>query len=155
MTLTVTLTAQQGQGVDFNDYLTQHFANFVPHGMPMFNAASDSEETTQIVHLATPETGAESDTRLVALEGQDFTYTFSNHTISGTIETIRLGAAAAIQAARTPAAIESAECHDVGSLTQRAAGWAPPAAAIDAACRLARSPATATRLPVVTRANTS
>ncbi len=91
MTLTVTLTAQQGQGVDFNDYLTQHFANFVPHGMPMFNAASDSEETTQIVHLATPETGAESDTRLVALEGQDFTYTFSNHTISGTIETIRLG----------------------------------------------------------------
>ena len=91
MTLTVTLTAQQGQGVDFNDYLTQHFANFVPHGMPMFNAASDSEETTQIVHLATPETGAESDTRRVALEGQDFTYTFSNHTISGTIETIRLG----------------------------------------------------------------
>ena len=91
MTLTVTLTAHQGQGVDFNDYLTQHFTGFVPHGMPLFNNASDSDETTQIVHLATPETGAEADTRLVALEGQDFTYTFSNHTISGTIETIRLG----------------------------------------------------------------
>ena len=91
MTLTVTLTAQQGQGIDFNDYVAQHFSDFIPHGMPLFNTASDSEETTQIVHLATPETGAEADTRLVALEGQDFTYTFSNHTISGTIETIRLG----------------------------------------------------------------
>ena len=91
MTLTVTLTAQQGQGVDFNDYLTQHFTDFAPHGMPLFNNATDSDETTQIVHLATPEAGAEADTRFVALEGDDFTYTFSNHTISGTIETIRLG----------------------------------------------------------------
>lgn len=92
MTLTITLTAQQGEGVDFNDYLTQHFSSFVPYGMPLFNAATGSEETTQIVHLATPEAGAEADTRFVALEGDDFVYTFSNHTISGTIETIRLGA---------------------------------------------------------------
>ncbi len=91
MTLTVNLTATQGQGVDFNAYLAEHFDGFVPYGMPMFNAAADSAETTQIVHLATPEVGAEAQTRIVALEGQDFTYTFSNHTISGTIETIRLG----------------------------------------------------------------
>lgn len=91
MTLTITLTAQNGQGVDFNSYLTEHFTDFTPNGMPLFNNATDSDETTQIVQVATLETGAEADTRFVALEGEDFTYTFSNHTISGTIETINLG----------------------------------------------------------------
>lgn len=91
MTLTITLTAQQGEGINFNDYLTQHFSGFMPSGMPLFNAADGTEETTQIVHLATPETGAEAEARFVALEGEDFLYTFANHTISGTIETIRLG----------------------------------------------------------------
>lgn len=91
MTLTITLTAQNGQGVDFNSYLTEHFTDFTPNGMPLFNNATGSDETTQIVQVATVETGAEADTRFVALEGEDFTYTFSNHTISGTIETINLG----------------------------------------------------------------
>ena len=49
-----------------------------------------ASESTQIVHLATPEPGQEAKARAVLLEGSDFLYTFSNHTVSGELDTIRL-----------------------------------------------------------------
>lgn len=92
MTLTITLTADPdtGKGVNFNADLKSYFAGFVPFEMPWFLEPTGSSETTQILHLDTPTTGAEADTRVVVLDGEDFYYTFSNHTVSGTIETIRL-----------------------------------------------------------------
>lgn len=91
MTLSIQLTAHAitGAGVDFNADLVGHFAGFEPFQTPVF--LPETGETTQILHLDTPTPGREADTRVVLLEGDDFAYTFSNHTVSGTIETIRIG----------------------------------------------------------------
>ncbi len=92
MTLKINLTATAtGAGVDFNTSLTAQFADFTPYQMPVFLNRTGSSETTQILHLDTPSAGEESNTRFVLLEGDDFDYTFSNHSVSGTISTIRLG----------------------------------------------------------------
>lgn len=93
MTLTIKLTADKatGAGVDFNADLVAHFDGFKPYEMPLFLPATDGQKTTQIVHLDTPVAGSEAQTRLVLLDGSDFQYTFSNHSVSGTIDTVRLG----------------------------------------------------------------
>lgn len=92
MTLKITLTADPttGAGVDFNAGLESYFDGFTPFEMPWFLEPTGSTETTQILHLDTPTAGTEAETRVVMLEGQDFLYTFSNHSVSGTIQTIRL-----------------------------------------------------------------
>ncbi len=93
MTLTIKLTADAatGAGVDFNADLEAHFDGFKPYEMPIFLPATDGAETTQILHLDTPVEGSEAQTRLVLLDGSDFQYTFSNHSVSGTLDTVRLG----------------------------------------------------------------
>lgn len=83
-------SAAPGQGVDFNATLSAHFDGFTPYQFPVF-LAEDAPVTTQILHLDTPAEGSEAQTRVVLLEGQDFFYTFSNHSVSGTIDTIRIG----------------------------------------------------------------
>lgn len=89
MTLKITLSGRNGKGVDFNNGYDRFFTDFAPSGSPEFLGPTEGE-TTQIVHLATPATGAEAQARAVLLEGSDFLYTFSNHTISGELDTIRL-----------------------------------------------------------------
>lgn len=84
--ITITLT---GDGVDFNAELEAHFENLTPYGFPIF--LPETGETEQILHLSTPEEGEEENSRVTLLQGSDFLYTFSNHSVSGTIETIVLG----------------------------------------------------------------
>ena len=96
MTLTLKLTATAaatgaGAGVNFNRDLAAHLTDFTPYQMPLFLNATGQTETTQIVHLATPQAGQESATRFVALGGDDFYYTFSNHSVSGTIRSLAFG----------------------------------------------------------------
>lgn len=86
MTITIELN---GNGVDFNAELEALFDGFTPYGMPLF--LPETGTTEQIVHLDTPAAGEEADTRAVVLEGDDFLYTFSNHSVSGTIDTVYLG----------------------------------------------------------------
>lgn len=76
-------------GVNFNAGYAAFFEGFTPYGFPIFNGPSASR-TTQIVHLDTPVTGQEEDTRAVLLGGDDFVYTFSNHTVSGELDTVSL-----------------------------------------------------------------
>jgi Ca2+-binding RTX toxin-like protein len=92
MSLTITLTADSrtGAGVDFNAGYAAFFKAFTPFELPLFLGPTGSSETTQILHLDTPVAGQEPQTRAVLLEGDDFLYTFSNHSISGTIDTVRL-----------------------------------------------------------------
>lgn len=91
MAITIKLNADDtGSGVDFSAFLAAHFAGFVPYQFPIF-LAEDAAVTTQVLHLDTPTAGQEAQTRVVLLEGTDFFYTFSNHSVSGTIDTIRLG----------------------------------------------------------------
>jgi len=89
MTLTITLSARGKKGVDFNQGLKDFFKDFAPNGSPQFLGPNE-DETTQIAHIATPEAGKESQARAVLLDGEDFLYTFANHTVSGEIDTISL-----------------------------------------------------------------
>lgn len=91
MTLTITLTADRatGAGVDFNAGYADFFKNFTPSGFPLFNGPT-SARTTQIVHLDTPVRGQEANARAVLLDGDDFVYTWSNHSVSGTIREVSL-----------------------------------------------------------------
>jgi len=86
MTITIELN---GNGVDFNAELEAFFDGYTPYELPLF--LPETGTTEQIVHLDTPTAGEEADTRAVVLEGDDFLYTFSNHSVSGTIDTIYLG----------------------------------------------------------------
>ncbi|WP_068118956.1 calcium-binding protein [Tropicimonas marinistellae] len=88
LTIRLTADAETGEGVEFNADYDAFFEGFEPYAYPLF--LPEEGETTQIVHLETPETGEEAESRAVLVEGQDFDYTFSNHSVSGTIETVRL-----------------------------------------------------------------
>lgn len=92
MAIRINLTADPdtGAGVNFNRYLTSHFKGFTPYEFPIF-LPEDADRATQILHLDTPAPGEEAEDRVVLLEGSDFYYTFSNHSVSGTIDTIRIG----------------------------------------------------------------
>lgn len=117
MALSIQLTANAitGAGVDFNADLVDHFAGFEPFQTPIF--LPETGETTQILHLDTPTSGSEADTRVVLLEGDDFLYTFSNHTVSGTIETIRIGTLGeAWNPATQDLALESGLVTDMGDM---------------------------------------
>ncbi len=91
MTLSIRLSLNPvtGAGINFNADLEAHFVGFEPYQTPVF--LPETGTTTQVLHLDTPTGGNEADTRVVLLEGDDFAYTFSNHSVSGTIETIRFG----------------------------------------------------------------
>lgn len=92
MTIRIDLTANPdtGDGVNFNTDLIGHFEGYVPYQMPVFLPEA-ANKATQILHLGTPQAGSEQDTRIILLDGHDLDYTFSNHSESGTINTIRLG----------------------------------------------------------------
>ncbi|WP_424985604.1 calcium-binding protein [Microbulbifer sp. S227A] len=117
MTLSIQLSLNPvtGAGIDFNADLVAHFVDFEPFQTPVF--LPDSGVTTQVLHLDTPTSGAEAETRVVLLEGEDFTYTFSNHSVSGTIETIRIGTLAeAWDEATEDLALENGLVGDMGDM---------------------------------------
>lgn len=87
--MTVKITIAGRDGINFNKEYKAFFDGFAPSGSPLFLGPNDSE-TTQIVHLDTPVKGKESDARAVLLDGDDFLYTFSNHTVSGEIDKVSL-----------------------------------------------------------------
>ncbi|MFT3974169.1 MAG: hypothetical protein QM699_12185 [Amaricoccus sp.] len=89
MTLTITLTAQNGQGVNFNTGYDAFFNDFTPYGFPLMNGPT-STRITQFVHLDTPVTGQEAQTKAILVNGDNFQYTFANHTVSGEVDEVRL-----------------------------------------------------------------
>lgn len=89
MTLTITLTAQNGQGVNFNTGYSAFFNGFTPDSFPLM-LGPNASRVTQVVHLDTPVTGQESRTKAILVNGDKFQYTFSNHSVSGEIDEVRL-----------------------------------------------------------------
>jgi Ca2+-binding RTX toxin-like protein len=87
MTIRISLSGKKG--VNFNKGYEAFFEDFAPNGSPEF-LGPDASETTQIAHIATPEPGKEAQARAVLLNGEDFFYTFANHTVSGEIDSISL-----------------------------------------------------------------
>lgn len=95
MTLTIRLTAQNGQGVNFNTGYDAFFNGFTPHSFPLMYGPT-ANRVTQVVHLDTPVAGQEARTKAILVNGDKFQYTFSNHSVSGeigSIDLVRLGAA--------------------------------------------------------------
>ena len=91
MTLTITLTANPTTkaGVNFNAGYAAFFSTFAPYGFPLFEGPTTTR-TTQIVHLDTPVAGQEANTRAVLLGGDNFQYTFANHSVSGALDSVSL-----------------------------------------------------------------
>jgi Ca2+-binding RTX toxin-like protein len=89
MTLTIKLTAQNGKGVNFNADYAAFFKDFNPYGFPYMLGPS-ANRTTQVVHLDTPVAGREANTKAILVNGDKFQYTFSNHSVSGEIDEVRL-----------------------------------------------------------------
>lgn len=89
MTLKIKLTAQSGQGVNFNTGYDAFFQDFEPYSFPLMLGPT-SNRVTQIVHLDTPVTGQEAKTKAILVNGDNFQYTFSNHTVSGSINEVKL-----------------------------------------------------------------
>ena len=92
MTFKIKLTAdaQTGAGVNLKTGLRAFLESFAPYSLPLFLPESD-EDTMQILHIDTPIEGDEAATPAVLLEGRDFLYTFSNHSVSGQLDSISFG----------------------------------------------------------------
>ncbi len=92
MTVTITLTAEIGSstGVDFNREFTSYFSGLVPTGWPYILGGASTFEGDEIVLLDKVIEGQESDTKTIILDGEDFNYYFNDHTLSGTLTTVRL-----------------------------------------------------------------
>ncbi len=92
MTITITLTAEIGsaQGVDFNTEFTSYFSGLVPTGWPYILGGGSQFDGDEIVLLDKIVEGQESDTKAIILDGSDFNYYFNDHTLSGTLTTVRL-----------------------------------------------------------------
>jgi Ca2+-binding RTX toxin-like protein len=88
--ITLTANAETGAGVDFNADFAAFFKDFEPYGFPLMLNPTGSDQTTQIVHLDTPVNGQEANTKALVLNGANFTYTFSNHSVSGRIDSLQL-----------------------------------------------------------------
>jgi hypothetical protein len=89
MTLTITLTAQNGAGVNFNAFMTSYFADFTLSGFPYILGGSSQYKGDQIVLLDDTE-ATPANTKAIVLDGSNFEYYFSGHTLSGTLTTVRL-----------------------------------------------------------------
>ncbi len=92
MTITIKLTAELGssKGVNFNTAFTNFFSTLVPTGWPYILGGSSQFEGDQIVLLDKVVKGKEGDTKAIILDGKDFNYYFNDHTLSGTLTTVRL-----------------------------------------------------------------
>lgn len=89
MTLTIRLTAQNGAGVNFNAGYDAFFNGFTPYGFPLMLGPT-STRVTQFVHLDTPVTGKEAQTRTILVNGDNLQYNMSTHTVSGKVDEVKL-----------------------------------------------------------------
>jgi len=89
ITIRLHTDGKKGGGVNFEKTYVAFFSGFSPFAFPIFNP--EDGDTTQIVHLEEPDPGREKSARVVLIDGENFEYTFSNHSVSGRIDAIKLG----------------------------------------------------------------
>lgn len=88
MTITINLTSTSG--VNFNADFDGFFADMTPTGWPYILGGASTFEGRQIVLLDEVEAGQERDTKTIVIDGKDVNYYFNDHTLSGTMTSIRL-----------------------------------------------------------------
>jgi Ca2+-binding RTX toxin-like protein len=89
MTVKIKLTAQNGKGVDYNEYVASYFADFTLTGWPYILGGDNTFEGEQIV-LLDDLADKPADTKALILDGKNFFYYFTGHILSGKLETVRL-----------------------------------------------------------------
>ena len=80
MSIRIKLTGKKG--VDYNAYIEDYFADFVMDGFPIFLGGDGQYDGKQIVLLGEIEPKP-ADTKALILDGEDFFYYFTGHTVSG------------------------------------------------------------------------
>ncbi|HTV71707.1 MAG TPA: calcium-binding protein [Rhizobiaceae bacterium] len=89
MTLTIKLTAQNGAGINFNTFMTSYFSDLTPDGFPYILGGNSQFKGNQIVLLDRLEANPKN-TKAIVLDGSNFEYAFTAHTLSGTMTKVRL-----------------------------------------------------------------
>ncbi len=85
--LKITLSGKKG--VDYNAYIEDYFSDFEMDGFPIFLAGEGQYDGKQIVLLDEIE-AKPGDTKALILDGKDFFYYFTGHTVSGKLTTVSL-----------------------------------------------------------------
>ncbi|MEP0322480.1 heme acquisition protein HasA [Bauldia litoralis] len=85
----IKLTAKGKKGVDFNAYVDSYFSDFTPSGWPYFLGGDSTYDGSQILFLDDI-AGKPSKTKAMVLDGKDFFYYFTDHTLSGTLKSVSL-----------------------------------------------------------------
>ena len=88
--MTITINLNSTKGVNFNKEFKSFFSTLVPSGWPYILGGPSQFEGKQIVLLDEIKAGKEKDTKAIILDGKDFNYYFNDHTLSGTMTSIRL-----------------------------------------------------------------
>jgi Ca2+-binding RTX toxin-like protein len=78
------------KGVDYNAYVDSYFSDFAMNGFPIFLGGDGQYDGKEIVLLDALESKA-SKTKVMVLDGKDFFYYFTGHTVSGTLNKVTLG----------------------------------------------------------------
>ena len=88
MTLTINLTSSSG--INFNSAYRGYFSGLTTEGWPYILGGSSQFAGKQIVLLDNIVAGRESSTKAIVLDGQNFNYYLNDHTLRGTLTTVRL-----------------------------------------------------------------
>jgi Ca2+-binding RTX toxin-like protein len=77
------------QGVDYNAYVDDYFSDFAMDGFPIFLGGKGQYDGKEIV-LLDKVAPKPADTKALILDGKDFFYYFTGHTVSGKLTTVSL-----------------------------------------------------------------
>lgn len=75
------------KGVDYNAYIDDYFADFAMDGFPIFLGGKGQYDGKQIVLLDALEAKPQT-TKALILDGKDFFYYFTGHTVSGKLTSV-------------------------------------------------------------------
>jgi Ca2+-binding RTX toxin-like protein len=87
--MTIKIKLSGPKGVDYNAYIEGYFADFVTSGWPYILGGSNTYKGKQIVLLDELETKP-AKTKALVLDGKDFFYYFTGHTLSGKLTAVSL-----------------------------------------------------------------
>ena len=89
ITITLTADAEASTGIDFEAYVASYFSDFQFSGWPYILGGDGPYAGDEIVILDKLEKKPAT-TKVVVLDGEDFFYYFTGHTVSGSLASVRL-----------------------------------------------------------------
>ena len=87
ITITLNNVAAYTKGVKYDSYIKSYFANFAFEGWPYITGGASQFDGNQLILL---DNLAGRNTKAIVMDGRNFSYHFSKHVMSGTLQTIKL-----------------------------------------------------------------